>query len=153
MNFFIRWSYGIVLFEVFTLGEIYQSYFIRTQTFINILLQIKIFAINIAGLMINLFCCGSLQFFFRVLTVADFVHNKKKKRLKRVTQLKHSEDIFALFVTLVKTQLCSFLKRRCLLTYVTGGLPYPGWGERKVVYELKVNKYRMDQPDHVSDEM
>ncbi|XP_078380282.1 tyrosine-protein kinase SRK2-like [Oculina patagonica] len=37
--------------------------------------------------------------------------------------------------------------------FTLGGLPYPGWGEWKVVYELKVNKYRMDQPDHVSDEL
>ncbi|XP_020621577.1 fibroblast growth factor receptor 1-like [Orbicella faveolata] len=37
--------------------------------------------------------------------------------------------------------------------FTLGGLPYPGWGEWKVVYELKVNKYRMDQPDHISDEI
>ncbi|XP_078380686.1 uncharacterized protein LOC144663565 [Oculina patagonica] len=37
--------------------------------------------------------------------------------------------------------------------FTLGGLPYPGWGEWKVVYELKVNKYRMNQPDHVSDEL
>lgn len=114
MNFVIRWSYGIVLFEVFTLGEIYQSYFKRIQTFINILLQIKIFAINIAGLMINLFCCGCLQFFFRVLTVADFVHNKKKKRLKRVAQLKHSEDIFALFRDFGENTIVLILKTAML---------------------------------------
>ncbi|KAL9965183.1 hypothetical protein ACROYT_G028947 [Oculina patagonica] len=36
--------------------------------------------------------------------------------------------------------------------FTLGGLPYSGWGEWKVVYELKVNKYRMNQPDHVSDE-
>ena len=34
-----------------------------------------------------------------------------------------------------------------------GGMPYPGWNEWKVVYELKVNKYRMSQPEHVSDEL
>ena len=34
-----------------------------------------------------------------------------------------------------------------------GGVPYPGWNEWKVVYELKVNKYRMPQPEHVSDEL
>ncbi|XP_078380632.1 uncharacterized protein LOC144663532 isoform X3 [Oculina patagonica] len=37
--------------------------------------------------------------------------------------------------------------------FTLGGIPYPGWGEWKVVYELKVNKYRMNQPDHVSDEL
>ena len=36
---------------------------------------------------------------------------------------------------------------------LVGGVPYPGWNEWKVVYELKVNKYRMSQPEHVSDEL
>ncbi|KAJ7354982.1 hypothetical protein OS493_028643 [Desmophyllum pertusum] len=37
--------------------------------------------------------------------------------------------------------------------FTLGGVPYPGWNEWKVVYELKVNKYRMPQPEHVSDEL
>lgn len=37
--------------------------------------------------------------------------------------------------------------------FTVGGVPYPGWNEWKVVYELKVNKYRMPQPEHVSDEL
>ncbi|XP_073256412.1 tyrosine kinase receptor Cad96Ca-like [Porites lutea] len=37
--------------------------------------------------------------------------------------------------------------------FTLGGMPYPGWNEWKVVYELKVNKYRMSQPEHVSDEL
>ncbi|XP_022797339.1 fibroblast growth factor receptor-like [Stylophora pistillata] len=36
--------------------------------------------------------------------------------------------------------------------FTLGGVPYPGWNEWKVVYELKVNKYRMPQPEHVSEE-
>ena len=35
----------------------------------------------------------------------------------------------------------------------TGGVPYPGWNEWKVVFELKINKYRMGQPEHVSDDL
>ncbi|PFX21438.1 Metabotropic glutamate receptor 7 [Stylophora pistillata] len=37
--------------------------------------------------------------------------------------------------------------------FTLGGVPYPGWNEWKVVYELKVNKYRMPQPEHVSEEL
>ena len=36
---------------------------------------------------------------------------------------------------------------------LSGGMPYPGWNEWKVVFELKVNKYRMPQPEHVSDDL
>jgi len=36
---------------------------------------------------------------------------------------------------------------------LSGGTPYPGWNEWKVVFELKVNKYRMPQPEHVSDDL
>jgi len=42
---------------------------------------------------------------------------------------------------------------KALLSILIGGVPYPGWNEWKVVYELKVNKYRMSQPEHVSDEL
>ncbi|XP_074632644.1 tyrosine kinase receptor Cad96Ca-like isoform X3 [Acropora palmata] len=37
--------------------------------------------------------------------------------------------------------------------FTLGGTPYPGWNEWKVVFELKVNKYRMPQPEHVSDDL
>ncbi|XP_067052021.1 tyrosine kinase receptor Cad96Ca-like isoform X2 [Acropora muricata] len=37
--------------------------------------------------------------------------------------------------------------------FTLGGMPYPGWNEWKVVFELKVNKYRMPQPEHVSDDL
>ncbi|XP_068686429.1 fibroblast growth factor receptor 2-like [Montipora foliosa] len=37
--------------------------------------------------------------------------------------------------------------------FTLGGTPYPGLNEWKVVFELKVNKYRMPKPEHVSDEL
>ena len=51
----------------------------------------------------------------------------------------------------IKYQLieCKYL---CFFAFA-GGMPYPGWNEWKVVYELKVNKYRMPQPEHVSEEL
>ncbi|KAM7450728.1 hypothetical protein ABFA07_001718 [Porites harrisoni] len=37
--------------------------------------------------------------------------------------------------------------------FTLGGTPYPDWNEWKVVYEIKVNKHRMSQPEHISDEL
>ena len=37
--------------------------------------------------------------------------------------------------------------------FPVGGTPYPDWNEWKVVYEIKVNKHRMSQPEHISDEL
>ena len=41
----------------------------------------------------------------------------------------------------------------CYIIFPVGGTPYPNWNEWKVVYEIKVNKHRMSQPEHVSDEL
>ncbi|XP_073254840.1 tyrosine kinase receptor Cad96Ca-like [Porites lutea] len=37
--------------------------------------------------------------------------------------------------------------------FTLGGTPYPHWNEWKVVYEIKVNKHRMSQPEHISEEL
>ena len=39
------------------------------------------------------------------------------------------------------------------IIFPVGGTPYPDWNEWKVVYEIKVNKHRMSQPEHISDEL
>ena len=39
------------------------------------------------------------------------------------------------------------------IIFLVGGTPYPDWNEWKVVYEIKVNKHRMSQPEHISDEL
>ena len=36
---------------------------------------------------------------------------------------------------------------------LSGGTPYQGWGQWKVVHELMFQKYRMPQPAHVSDQL
>ena len=40
-----------------------------------------------------------------------------------------------------------------ILFFPVGGTPYPHWNEWKVVYEIKVNKHRMSQPEHISEEL
>ena len=44
--------------------------------------------------------------------------------------------------TKIKTQLC----------FLTGGIPYPGWSEGKVVAEVQ-NGYQMPKPEHIDDKL
>ncbi|XP_048581463.1 fibroblast growth factor receptor 3 [Nematostella vectensis] len=37
--------------------------------------------------------------------------------------------------------------------FTLGGVPYPSWGEYKVIYELQANRYRIPRPEHVSHDL
>ena len=154
------WSYGVVLYEIFTLGMFLLTSCIRMRSLVwsITLLARRIFNFE-----------GILQ-----IIVSHFV---RIYGLDSIKSIKHSQLIWYSHTRTKLKQLSFLYVVRCrgitpldlhnysyhtrpysiiviyYIIFPVGGTPYPDWNEWKVVYEIKVNKHRMSQPEHISDEL
>ena len=140
------WSYGVVLYEIFTLGMFLLTSCIRMRSLVWTITLLARRIVMIYGLD----------------SIKSVKHSQLVWHSHTRTKFKQLSSLYVVWfrgITPLDLHNYSYHTRPysiIVIYYIifpVGGTPYPDWNEWKVVYEIKVNKHRMSQPEHISDEL